>query len=253
MVTPIEPMAEGDVDLLRAFETGTLDPATFDHRAHVRVAYLYLRRRSFDETVAQLRQGLQALARAGGKPESYHETVTVAFTAMIQERIERPPHAEDFDDFVARNPDLTRRDLLEPIYRAKLSDPLARRVFVLPDAPGPPRGRLARTVLRFALAGVLGVGGLAALHGGAPRALEHLTVVRVVGAVEVVGAALLLVRRTRIAGSVLLLLSLAVAAALHIAAGQWPLPLIVYAAGVLTVMTSPDPSPEPPSPPRSAS
>jgi hypothetical protein len=126
-----------------------------------------------------------------------------------------------------------------------------RRVFVLPDAPEPVeapgtlRDRIARAVLRFALAGVLGAGGWAALHGDAPSVLGHLSVVRIVGVSEVTGAALLLFRRTRKPASILLLGSLGAAAALHIAAGQWPLPLIVYAAGVLVVLSSPDPRPEP--------
>ena len=75
-----------DQEFIDAFAAGRLDPAGFDHRAHLRAAFLLLRSKPFLEACIAMRDGLQALAGKIGKPDLYHETVTVAFMALVAAR-----------------------------------------------------------------------------------------------------------------------------------------------------------------------
>ena len=75
-----------DQEFTDAFAASRLDPVGFDHRAHLRAAFLLLRSMPFLEACIAMRDGLQALAGKIGKPDLYHETVTVAFMALVAER-----------------------------------------------------------------------------------------------------------------------------------------------------------------------
>ncbi len=76
-----------DAELLRHFEARTLPFAQWTHRAHVRVAYLYLQRHPFPQALDRLRAGIQAYNAANNVPEGptsgYNETTTVAFLHLI--------------------------------------------------------------------------------------------------------------------------------------------------------------------------
>jgi hypothetical protein len=122
--------------LLRDFNRGRMPAGGFDHRAHAHVAWMYLSvlspARAIDRFVAALRR----FARARGRPELYHETVTWAYLLLIRERMADAPEPESFEAFAARNPDLFARapSVLERYYESStLESPLARCVFLLPD------------------------------------------------------------------------------------------------------------------------
>lgn len=120
-----------DQEFIAAFAAGRLAPAGFDHRAHLRAAFLLMRSRPFLEACIAMRDGLQALAGKLGKPDLYHETVTVAFMALVAERASG---ADDWDGFIAAHPELCRRGLLDSYYSAALlASGAARKTFVMPD------------------------------------------------------------------------------------------------------------------------
>jgi len=121
-----------DEDFLAALENGSLPPDQFDHSAHVRAAWLCLRREGFAGGMARFRAALHAFATRHNAPEKYHETVTVASLALIHERLHGASDGEDWSGFAARNADLFRRDILQRYYRPEtLASPKARAVFVL--------------------------------------------------------------------------------------------------------------------------
>lgn len=131
--------------LLRAFDQGTLDPATFDHRRHVRVAWAVLRRRPFVEALSWYREGLMRLVEQAGAPEKYHETVTCAMMTLIHERMARGD-CETWEGFAAANGDLFDSSGRSPLARyyepETLASSLARSVFVLPDRGLGSRGEI---------------------------------------------------------------------------------------------------------------
>ena len=126
-----EPSVEQE---LTALETGALDPAKFPHPEHVRLAYEMLARYSFGDAITRFSRGLKLLAAKAGRPEVYHETMTVAFLALINERRARDG-AQDWSHFKETNADLFDKRCLQRWYTAEqLASDLARRTFCLPQA-----------------------------------------------------------------------------------------------------------------------
>src|ERR1700675_4721405 len=118
-------------DELLALETGALDPARFPNPEHVRLAYEMLGRHPFGEAVTRFSRGLRLLAAKGGRPEVYHETITVAFLALIGERRAQSKH-DSWREFKATNADLLDKRCLEHWYHAEqLESDLARQTFCL--------------------------------------------------------------------------------------------------------------------------
>lgn len=124
-----------DEEFLAALESCTLPASEFTHVAHVRAAYLYLRSGSFAQAIDRTSGSIRRYAASLGVPEKYHETITVAYLALIQERLVERGDGGGWTGFAAAHPDLFERDLLLKSYPVRqLESPLARRVFVLPRA-----------------------------------------------------------------------------------------------------------------------
>jgi hypothetical protein len=108
-------------------------PSEFPHREHVHIAFEMLRRLDFPETVLHFSRTLRAMAEKAGRPEAFHQTVTIAFLSLIAERMESGGIA-DFAAFAQANPDLLEKSALERWYRPeRLASAAARRTFLLPD------------------------------------------------------------------------------------------------------------------------
>lgn len=121
-----------DSEFIRAFETCTLPPEQFPHRAHVRLAWLYLREGTPLDALTRFVEGLKRYAGSLGASTKYHETTTWAYLFLIHERMTRGA-AETFDEFAAANDDLFN-GILEKYYRREtLASDLARHTFVMPD------------------------------------------------------------------------------------------------------------------------
>jgi hypothetical protein len=122
-----------DEEFLAALEHCELPGEDFTHAAHVRAGYLYVRADGFDRALGRMRAAIQRYAAHLGKPEKYHETITIAYLALIHERLREGGNAGDWTSFQHQNPDLFKQDLLLRHYhRCELESDLARRVFILP-------------------------------------------------------------------------------------------------------------------------
>jgi hypothetical protein len=125
---------------LRAFERGALDPAKFPHAEHIRLGYAMLGRHPFGEALMRFSRGLRLLAAKAGQPQVYHETITVAFLALINERRARGC-PQSWSEFRRTNPDLFDKRCLEKWYSAEqLASDLARRTFCLPQTSSSAEG-----------------------------------------------------------------------------------------------------------------
>ncbi|HVE71539.1 MAG TPA: hypothetical protein VNI54_09250 [Thermoanaerobaculia bacterium] len=121
-----------DRDFVTAFESCTLPPDLFPHRAHVRLAWLYLREHGLLESLRRYSDGIQRYAASLGASSKYHHTITWAFLFLIHERMAAVDHTT-FDEFASANEDLFG-PVLERYYSpAMLKSDLARRTFVMPD------------------------------------------------------------------------------------------------------------------------
>lgn len=129
-------MSPADARFLAAFEAGALAPSEFRHADHLRAAFLLLEGADFADALARMKAGLKRIAAAHGAPGRYHETLTVAFVALVNERRYAMPGA-DWAAFARANPDLFNARALEAHYPpGVLATPLARAVFVLPPGHG---------------------------------------------------------------------------------------------------------------------
>jgi len=121
---------------LERFVRGEIDAAAFPHREHVRMAFEMLRRHDFAESAWHFSRTLRTMAAKAGKPQAFHHTVTIAFLALIAERMERGA-AADFAAFEQAHPDMLDKTALARWYpREQLASEIARRTFVLPE-PAP--------------------------------------------------------------------------------------------------------------------
>ena len=133
-----------DAAFVTAFEQDAL--AELPHRAHVRLAWIYLSHEPLADAAVRFVAGLKRFAAARGAAAKYHETITWAYLLWIHACIARGPACADFAAFAAAHPELLERDGLRRFYRAEtLAGAEARRVFVLPDgfagdAAAPGRG-----------------------------------------------------------------------------------------------------------------
>ncbi len=122
-----------DAAFLRALESCKLPESQFGHAAHVRAAYLYLQQSDFAGALDRIRRAIRNYATHLGKPDRYHETITVAYVALIQEHIVERGSGGGWEAFASQNSELFEPDLLERFYpRALLHSEMARKVFLLP-------------------------------------------------------------------------------------------------------------------------
>jgi len=111
-----------------------MSAASFDHRAHLQLAWEAIAAGGLPAALAQVPAYLRGVARAAGHPERYHETVTLGFLLLIADRCAAPPGSESFDAFAERNAELLDPGILERFWRADtLRSDRARRQFVFPD------------------------------------------------------------------------------------------------------------------------
>ena len=123
-----------DVELsLGAFLQGDVDAANFRHADHVRMGFEILQHHDFPDAAAAFARSLKMIAARAGAPGKYHETITLAFLALIAERQAKGRHA-NFKDFAMTNADLLDGSALRRWYAPeRLASDVARKTFILPE------------------------------------------------------------------------------------------------------------------------
>jgi len=102
---------------LECFLDGSLDPARFDHAAHVRMAKALLAQYDFLEAAHLYDQALAVITAKAGQDAKRSLTKTLAFLSLIAETGEAPTS-----------------DALSQWYSdARLADPAGRDRFLMPD------------------------------------------------------------------------------------------------------------------------
>ena len=131
------------VDLsIDGFERGEIDLESFDHEAHLHLAWLYLEQFPLPEALERFDAALRRLTARLGIPGKYHATITWFYLLLIGERRDGEPGLP-WNRFRIRNADLLDHGgILNRYYhRDTLASERARRSFILPDrvaekAPG---------------------------------------------------------------------------------------------------------------------
>ena len=131
-------MDKRDAHFLAAFENCTLPYSEWTHRAHVRVAWLYVSQHDLLIATDRMRSGVKAYNKATNTPEAidrgYHETITQAFMRLVfAANSKTGPHASSAD-FCDHHPKLLEKTILQQFYsNARLFTVEAKSTFVEPD------------------------------------------------------------------------------------------------------------------------
>lgn len=134
-------VSESDREFVARFEACHVAPADFDHRGHVRLAYIYLVTYDVDGAAAAMRAALvRFLQHNGMEVTRYHETLTRAWILAVRHFMASAGASASADEFIASNPDLLDSRIMLTHYSAEvLFSETARTVFVEPDVDQIPR------------------------------------------------------------------------------------------------------------------
>jgi hypothetical protein len=127
--------SKDDLAFRTAFETGTVAPGDFTHRAHLRLAYICLCESDVETAATRIRSALKAfLARNNVDPSKYHETLTLAWLKAVRHFMARARDSGSFDTFLSKDDRLLDTDIMLTHYaRETLFSDVARNAFVMPD------------------------------------------------------------------------------------------------------------------------
>jgi hypothetical protein len=117
-----------DADFLARFESGQIDPASFTHEQHLRLAWCCLQAdaASAPQRICTLIRDFAIRAGAAGK---YHETLTLAWLRIVDAHRAGEP---DFDAYLRAHPQLLDRLLCSRHYSAEQMEN-GRAKWVEPD------------------------------------------------------------------------------------------------------------------------
>jgi len=93
---------EGEFSIER-FETSDVDPACFDHEAHIYVGWLYVKAFARNEAISRFDAALKRLTTKVGAEKKYNAMITWLFLLLIDERAQED---ENWLAFRTRNADL---------------------------------------------------------------------------------------------------------------------------------------------------
>lgn len=130
-----------DDEFIATFERGEFGGDAFPHRAHLRIAWLYVTRLAPEAAIDTVAAGIRNLAAKHGHEARYHETLTRAWVYVVAAAVAHSPRAT-FSSLLERNPQLLDKHLLLRHYSAALlASARARGEWVAPDVlpiPGAP-------------------------------------------------------------------------------------------------------------------
>ena len=103
------------------FERGEIECGSFNHEAHVCIAWLFTKRFEHSEAIVRFSTALRALTKKFGVPQKYHATLTRFWIDLIAERAAALP-SSDWATFRRNNRDLLddAKNLLHRYYSAEL-------------------------------------------------------------------------------------------------------------------------------------
>jgi hypothetical protein len=121
---------ERDLQILRRVLDRT---AGFSHREHIELAWCYLGHHDVEAANRAIAQAIRHVAALHGAPDKYHETITRAWVHLVA-RHRATSGAASFDEFIAENPRLLDRHLLDRHYsRELIMSDAARARWIDPD------------------------------------------------------------------------------------------------------------------------
>jgi hypothetical protein len=120
-------------DDLQTLEEILVARGGFGHREHLELVWSYLGRYSIHAAGEAVAGAIRHVARRHGAPDKYHDTMTQAWVRLVAFH-RAGSQALTFDEFLAENPGLLDRSLLERHYtRDLLFSQSARATWIEPN------------------------------------------------------------------------------------------------------------------------
>lgn len=124
-----------DAEFMQQFEQQTLDPAEFNHKGHLRIAWLYLQTEELDAAIDKVCGGIKRYAESLGATDKFHHTLTEAIVRLMA--LKKQDSTETgFEGFLSAHPELVNDlpALLANYYsEAVLKSATAKQEYVAPD------------------------------------------------------------------------------------------------------------------------
>jgi hypothetical protein len=139
-----------DDDFVAQFESCEFPFEQWHHRAHVKLAYIYLIRFGFADASRKLREGIRAYNAANKIPDEptrgYHETLTMFWLRIIEMTVQEYGPSATADEFFEFHPQLSQKKINRLFYSSDLfMSARAKKEFVEPDLTSLPKARMAPT------------------------------------------------------------------------------------------------------------
>jgi hypothetical protein len=123
-----------DLEITLALRSGEIPASEFNHLAHLRLAYVYLRQGDLKYAERRMREALLSFLDANEIPRAkFHETLTRAWVMAVSHFMSRKD-SSTFSEFIAGSqPLLDTKVMLTHYSHAALFSERARVAFVKPD------------------------------------------------------------------------------------------------------------------------
>ncbi len=133
--------AASDIAFRDNFEAGKIAPSEFGHRAHLRLAYVYLSENDVETSGKKMREALLKFLKDNEVPPGkFHETLTYSWILAIHHFMHKAAKAPSFEGFLATDNRLLDTDIMLSHYRREtLFSDKARLEFMPPDLQEIPR------------------------------------------------------------------------------------------------------------------
>lgn len=119
----------------QAFRTCSLPPRLFTHEAHLRLAWMHLKKAQPSTAIEIVRSQIIAFVEQLGARDKYHETLTIAAIQIVRHFINKA-HSVSFEAFIEEFPQLMSdfRNLVQSHYSFDIfSSEEARATYLTPD------------------------------------------------------------------------------------------------------------------------
>jgi len=117
------------------FAACKLSPAVFTHEAHIRLAWIHVKKYGVEQAIQNICNQLLAFVDAVGARDKYNKTLTIAAIKAVKHFIDKEP-VDNFSDFITRFPRLKYnfKELLAFHYKVDIyNSPQAKQEFLEPD------------------------------------------------------------------------------------------------------------------------
>ncbi len=124
-----------DNEFERQFSDLSLTPTLFSHEAHLRLAWIHIRKYGIKKAIDNISQQIKLFATHHGDEDKYNETVTVAAVRTVYHFILKSS-SENFSEFIREYPRLKNefKGLIDSHYSTNIfTSEKAKQEFMEPD------------------------------------------------------------------------------------------------------------------------